>query len=283
MNEYPPFWRLLLVGILLGGWAATAARGDVAVYNIKVACEMTNAGRKLSQPTTDHPAYYTSYLSGFTDWGKPYGIGDPEAIAPPSNEIVSHLVAKVLAEQGYLPALAPAPVNGKARNAVQPAALVAIAQPALIFNIYWGYVADPEIYSHFKVDPDGKVVRFLVPASERMLNLIGTPLTVDSARLGVSQEAGLTRYYVIVDAYDYAAYRKSHQKVLLWRTKMSVPAFNHTLAETIEPMLTGGGPQFGRDITSPINIVQQETPAGRVEVGKPVVVGPDGKSVIQSR
>lgn len=68
----------------------------------------------------------------------------------------------------------------------------------------------------------------------------------DRTRLILEQSLGHF-YYVILSAYDYTAAAKG-QRVLLWRTKMSVDADGVSLADTVPTLVLNAGKYFGKDM-----------------------------------
>jgi hypothetical protein len=78
-------------------------------------------------------------------------------------------------------------------------------------------------------------------------------------------------YFVVASAYDYVAMRKG-QRVLLWRTKMTVNSSGISMQESLPSLVVTAGPYFGRDMTDPVTMTRRITRGGTVEVGTPTVV-----------
>jgi hypothetical protein len=145
--------------------------------------------------------------------------------------------------------------------------------PSLILSFQYGY-ANPEIASFDSTHNDPITnVNF---NQMQMLGLVAgnsiKDLGLDFDRDAVMQRAGQDRYFVMVSAYDFGAYKAAHKVVLLWQAKMS--ASSDTLgqfSDALNALAWAGGPYFGRETKRPATIILPVTPDGRVEIGTPTV------------
>ena len=90
------------------------------------------------------------------------------------------------------------------------------------------------------------------------------------SELDIVEKAEQDRYFVMLSAYDFAAYRKSRQLVLLWQAKMSAPSDSLArFSDVLNALVWAGGPYFGRETAQPKTFILPVTPEGHVEVGTP--------------
>jgi hypothetical protein len=161
-------------------------------------------------------------------------------------------LAKALAQQNYL--------------VVSPEH----SQPSLLLVFYWGYM-NPQI-TEFGTPDDSQKVFF---NQREMVALLGGQtlgnLDLDFEREAVMQGAEDDRYFVVVSAYDFAAARQQHKKILLWQARMSTPSGGVTMAEVIPALITAGGPQFGHESLRPVWVTAPVAREGKVDVGTPTV------------
>ncbi|HXQ79905.1 MAG TPA: hypothetical protein VN775_01245 [Opitutaceae bacterium] len=88
--------------------------------------------------------------------------------------------------------------------------------------------------------------------------------------LEVVENAEQDRYFIVLGAYDFEAYRNSRKLVLLWQAKMSAPSDPLAqFSDVLTALVWAGGPYFGRETTRPKTFILPVTPEGRVEVGTP--------------
>ena len=216
--------------------------------DVNVVVDMTEAGRKISPPTKEKPAFYYPVLAGFRESGS-LVAGEK---SPPSTP-VAKLLAKALAAQHYY-------VMGTKTPA-----------PTLILVFHWGYM-NPQIDD----TGDDENPQQIFWNQKEMLALVAGNTVKNVGAFGSDREDILQnmrddRYFVIVSAYDFDA-AKEKKKVLLWQAKMSTPSNRVSLAEVIPSMITAGGPRFGRETKLPESVTAPLAKEGKVEVGTPVVV-----------
>jgi hypothetical protein len=216
--------------------------------DVNVVVDMTEAGRKISPPTKEKPAFYYPVLAGYRESGS-LVAGEK---SPPSTP-VAKLLAKALAAQHYY-------VMGTKTPA-----------PTLILVFHWGYM-NPQIDD----TGDDENPQQVFWNQKEMLALVAGNTVKNVGVFGSDREDILQnmrddRYFVIVSAYDFDA-AKEKKKVLLWQAKMSTPSNRVSLAEVIPSMITAGGPRFGRETKLPESVTAPLAKEGKVEVGTPVVV-----------
>jgi hypothetical protein len=222
------------------------------VWEINVNTGMTDEGRKLTPPTTDHPVYYCPSFIGFRVIGS-----TASKVKPPSKGFLQQHLIDALASQGYLTSH----VEG---TALSPA-------PSFIIIFRWGDIK-PVMY----VEPgSGGVVNVYDPKAEKHAqHLVGgedVNVIDDAWREEVLNAAEDERYYVTIAAYDFLAYARDHKKILLWVTRMSIPRQDLELDQVILPLITAGTPLLGRETTRPRLVTLG--PNGNVEVGPTEVKG----------
>lgn len=243
-----------MLALVAAGWAETARAGFLGFgapkeTDINVVVDLTEAGRKVALPTAEKPAFYIPVLAGYREMGA-LVAGEP---APPPGTTVARLLAKALAAQHFL-------VVGQKT-----------AAPSVVLVFHWGYI-NPQIDD----TGDSENPQAVFWNQKDMLALVAGNTLANVGVFGIErddilQNARDNRYFVIVSAFDYAAAAQK-KKVLLWRAKMSAPSSGVSLAEVIGPMITAGGPRFGRETRLPESVTVPLATKGRVEIGAPVVV-----------
>jgi hypothetical protein len=145
--------------------------------------------------------------------------------------------------------------------------------PTLVLCVQYGYV-NPQNVNFVAGSND--------PASEinfnqrQMMGLVAGntlgKLDADFDRQAVMQRTKQDRYFVMVSAYDFEAYRASHRVVLLWQAKMSAPSdVLPEFSAALDALTRAGGPLFGRETIRPATLILPVTPDGHVEIGTPEV------------
>ena len=256
-----PLARRLVIGVALAvlilpvsrayaGFLGFGAPKDTAV---NVVVDMTEAGRAVTPPTKEKPAFYYPVLAGYREAGS---LVAGEKSPPPAP--VAKLLAKALAAQNYY-------VVGEKTPA-----------PTLLLVFHWGYM-NPQIDD--VGDAENPQQQFwnqremLALVAGNTLKNIGV---FDFKRDDVLQAARDERYFVVVSAYDFAA-AKEKKKKLLWQAKLSTPSNGVSLAEVLPSMISAGGPHFGRETKLPELINAPLAKEGKVEIGTATIVDESGK------
>lgn len=81
-------------------------------------------------------------------------------------------------------------------------------------------------------------------------------------------------YFVIASAFDYVAMKKG-QRVLLWRTKMTVNATGISMTESLPALVVAAGPYLGKDMPDAVTLTRRISRVGRVELGELQVLESD--------
>jgi len=80
-----------------------------------------------------------------------------------------------------------------------------------------------------------------------------------------------TCYYAMASAYDFNAAQKG-QKILLWRTRMTVVAYGLDVNEAIRPLIGAGAAYLGRETPEAVVVDARIDRKGQVIIGTPTVV-----------
>jgi hypothetical protein len=221
--------------------------------DVNVVVDMTEAGRKITPPTKESPAFYYPVLAGYRESGS---LVAGETSPPPT--AVAKLIAKALAAQHYYVVGTKTP------------------PPSLMLVFHWGYM-NPQIDDIG--DSENPQQQFW--NQREMLALVAGNTLKNINPVGFQREDVLIaaredRYFVIVSAYDFEA-AKTKKKVLLWQAKMSTPSNRVSLAEVIPSMITAGGPRFGRETKLPESVTTPLAKEGKVDIGTPTVVDDAGQ------
>jgi len=87
----------------------------------------------------------------------------------------------------------------------------------------------------------------------------------------LTEMAFYTCYYVMASAYDYTAAQKG-QKILLWRTRMTVDAQGFAMDEVVKPLIASAGVYLGRETPETVVLDRRIDREGTVEIGRTTVV-----------
>lgn len=207
-------WVLLAAGALPALVVAAPPAPQVIVVG-----DVTKVGRQIRVPDAAHPIYYVPLTPGDGDKRAAPGAGKQ----PSKGEVLERLAA-ALAKRHYLPA-------GPGRP------------PEVALSFWWG-TADPQL-ENFGTDDALQEESF----NERaMIALVGSDKKQELMNWhskDLRSAAREERHYLIVIAFDYAA-AVQKQKKILWITRTSTSSAGIDLAGAIEPLVTTGGPAFGR-------------------------------------
>lgn len=81
-------------------------------------------------------------------------------------------------------------------------------------------------------------------------------------------------YFVIASAFDYVAMKKG-QRVLLWRTKMSVNSSGINMTESLPSLVRAAGPYLGKEMPDAVTLTRRINRGGRVDFGETRVMETD--------
>jgi hypothetical protein len=226
--------RLALAVLLL---PAAAWAKDVTVV-----VDMTAEGREAAHPTPDNPMYYSPVVRGYQEIGSVVA-GEK----PPSPHDVVRAVAVELAKQGY-----------RVINTAHPA-------PDIVIDVSWGYINPTSDDANGLFYNQGQAYALVLG------NTIYNTMQVESFNHQQFMDAAKDpRYFIILTAYDYAAFASQRKHVVLWEAKMSSPTNGVFFDDVLTSLVKAGGPHFGRETTNHPDL-EPAVPNGHVEVGTPTV------------
>jgi hypothetical protein len=86
-------------------------------------------------------------------------------------------------------------------------------------------------------------------------------------------QAASNVYYVVASAYDFKSVM-AKQRLLLWRTRMTVAAAGVSQVQTLPTLVLSAAPFFGKEMSEPETMSKRAVREGTVEIGTPTVVEP---------
>lgn len=263
--------------------------------DFNILTEMTPAGQRAPQPTAGHPVYYVAAAGKMVN----NGIGAENQKGPPRDQ-VERLMTKALAERGYVvtegnPLPTIAVVYNWGTSSFQPPVDVSDGDPDAVpmiseVEIRKGLLDRAQLIGGQKfvkevadamqqVDIKASMSNMAVPEGGDFMGSVGDMMPDPFERLRsrnvemerLVDELFSSSYFVVASAYDYAAMAKG-QRVLLWRTKMTVNSLGVNMAESVPPLIASASPYLGVETKDPIVVTKRISREGHVEVGTPVVV-----------
>ena len=224
--------RALAAVMLFLPWAMSAAPRQVIVYSF-----VTDAGRRLALPTIERPQRCALGSGGYHEWG---GIRAGEK--PIKLQEIEPLVRAALRVQAY-------------------EGLRSGERPDLVIEFYWGCLR-----------PDARGLpgrgRSAAMDFEARLDLVGGRALASSRnrilRDVLLEAAAEERYFLILSAFEPDSHAR-RQKVLLWRTQISLPIGTLNQSQAFPVLAACGATHFGRPTTEPcfINLdVEKAVQAG---------------------
>jgi len=267
--------------------------------DLTVITEMTAAGKKRPPVSPAKPAYFVTQSGGFRALG--HAPGKEKTL---SAEQVEKVLTHALAANGYLPARPPATPpsiaimfvwgshnllvegddenpalsgNQVARNLLDRAALVGGEKFAKeLLQLFSDADAMAAANPPPRVDPTGAV-----PGIEPILGAsqlaFANPVNLFKMKSAKNEflidQTAADVYYVVASAYDYQSLA-SKQRVLLWRTRMTVAAQGVSQEQTLPVLIASAAPFFGKEMSEPEILTRRAVREGTVDVGVPVVVEP---------
>jgi hypothetical protein len=296
------------LGFFLAALFSTRAvfAADDNRLRVDVVVNLTDEGTKVPRPTPDKPAYYLPFTAGYIESG---AVLAGEKPPPPAPE-VEHLLAKALAEQGYL-------VMNKKNH------------PSLILIFWWGYMAPilDNPYGDMANGSAGKIsggsitmtgvgisageayegplyggslpyngahpssAEFMgsgailptgaftvAPNSHDMFLLVGGDRFEEQIgqwdAFGVHdslhEAAHHPRYFLMVSALDFQS-ATQRKPILLWCARVSTELSGHTLDGVLPALIETGAKKFGMEADRAKFTTVPVVPMGHVVVGTPVL------------
>jgi len=238
--------------------------------------EMTDAGRKLETPTPETPAYYLIHA------GKPQSFGENTNHTPPPHEAdLRETVLRTLEAAHYREASPPehpptlvliyhwgihAGINGLTADIDPSQAMRNLYQRAHLV----GGEKFAETWRRAREDDDlrrdSMALVYGVSSDEYKLQLKS-----ETVRKLLAQ-AREDVYFVVVTAFDAAALARN-ERVVLWRTKMTVSTNGMAMRESIAPLIAASVPYLGRETVEARPVTRRIYRDGRVELGPLEVLG----------
>ena len=266
---------------------------------LTVITEFTAAGKKLPPVSPAQPAYFIAQSSGYRALGD--APGNERTL--PADQI-EKLLVRALATNGYRPADPPAHpptlvifytwgshnllVEGDAenpslsgdrvaRNLLDRAALVGGEKFAKeLLQLFQQADAQALANPPVRVDPSGAVPTIqpiLGAAQLEFTNPVNLFKQRSPKNEALVDQAAADVYYVVASAYDHAALAQK-QRILLWRTRLTVAAQGVSQEQTLPTLIATAAPWFGKEMTEPEVLTRRAVRDGTVEVGTPTVVEP---------
>ena len=263
-------------------WLLPIALQSAPELDMTFFTEMTDAGRKIPPPTGDKPAYYVIHATGAHTYGDGYYRTEPPTegdLRPTMRRALSAAHYHELETSDRSPDLAIIyhwgvhagidPTTAEIspalfeRNLLQRASLVGGRE----FAERWKRARQDDA----TMRPSGQATAF-----------IGSPSGIASAEYRLDMGDRVNRrlidqarhdvYFVVATAYDAVALARD-ERVVLWRTKMTVSTQGVAMRETIAPMIAASVPYLGRAMDEALPVTRRIYRDGRVVFGKLEVVG----------
>ena len=210
-----------------------------AAPDVTVVVDMTPAGRAAVHPTSARPAYYLPVMRGYQELG---AVVSGET--PPSPDDIFQLAVAELAKQGYQ-------LTDSGHR-----------KPNLVIDFSWGSIRPTE-----PQDAYNEMQRDALTLGRTIYNVMPLESVGHNEFMAATREP---RYFVVITAYDYAAWTRQKTHVILWKAKMSIPTYGVFLTDVFPSLIKAGAPMFGHETINHPKLVP-ELPNGRVEVGTPTV------------
>ena len=241
--------RLALATLLaLAAGGPRALGGEWVLFkniwgDVIVSTDTTAAGKALTPPTPQEPAYYLGKSLGRKLGSIP---GDHE----PDFKTLNRFVADVIAKQGYL----------DARRGAH--------EPSLFLVVQWGYLKPGS----------GDLLWFLgynpsqdIGASGGIPGQLGPEIWRLNFRSHEIQtildDAKDAVYGIIVTAFEYKS-ASTAQPIVYWQTRIGLSAVGKSMAEALPTMLVAAGPAIGRPSDKPVLVDADHAREGRVKLGE---------------
>ena len=197
---------------------------------IRIVAEQSAEGRKLPEPSRERPVIYFPVFAESK-------ILTPRDV-PERSHVLSWLKA-ALSKSGY--------------ECINPRN----DQPSQLLVIDWGEVEPRKEGGVFW--NSSEMLEFVAGSKPQRL------AWWEHSRVR-GEAADTARYFVRLDAFDYAA-AKQGKRVLLWKARISTHVNGVTMAGIMPTLIKLGGPHFGRDLGSPVVALVPLARSPQVELG----------------
>jgi hypothetical protein len=207
------------------------------------------------QPAPDKPVYYI-FLGGMErDLGDSIG-----GLPSPDPVLLRAEISAALRKRGFIETKVGGPM------------------PAIAIVYTWGHanLSTGDI-SETDAETGETTTTTFAYNSREIVQLVGINqarqhLLSSSEAQDLSEAARDDRLYLMVAALDASALRH-RKKQLLWRTRMSIDARRHTLAETMGVMLASAAPYFAREESRPVFVDDTQRRKAKVKLGETRFLG----------
>ncbi len=280
--------------------------------NLNVITELSAEGKKLPRPTAENPTYYLLQPGGYMKLGDGVAANEkapppvelerlmeksladshylPSSLPnhPPSIVLIFHWGSHSTQddEQDSEDPAAPPPMGGdKDAEAILPQVMADLAKMKMLFeraSIVGGNKFAGELMQAIK--EEGELRAFEATAARAAAAAGNSAPTAagalrpfarfrdrDDETLQLVEDSFSSCYYVIVSAIDYRSVA-TKEKVLLWRTKMTVNSLGVSFVDTAPALIFNAGEYFGREMAAAVTTSQRAAREGRVNIGTPTVV-----------
>lgn len=252
---------------------------------LTVVTEVTTEGKKRTPASPEHPQFFQLHSTGYKQHGD---LPGGEKTLPPAD--LEQALLRSLATNGYQPVTAGQPfslvivygwgthytlaegdeenpVVGREqmmRNLLDRAALVGGVKFAREVREMLEQSADMNSAASAQLATDG------APPISAGVMLFANPVNLFKLR-DVRNEILLTQaandvYYVVASAYDARSVADGN-RILLWRTRMTVGAAGVSQSLSLPALVRTAGPYFGRETDGAEVIVRRGLREGNVKIG----------------
>ena len=225
----------LIYGITAAIFIASALRGT-SVREVTVFSSVTVDGRKLPLPSVDQPVNCILVSEGYQE----IGDGESAGASSPAAQVLNPLIVALTkysfqcVRQGGTP-------------------------PPLMILCHWGHATPRPIDAGPEFDHERAQMLALV-GGEALGR--GLPFECEAIRAAANEE----RFFMVVSAYDFAAYTEKRVRRLLWRTLMSVPSYQLSPVQAWPLLTATGAALFGHETSMP----------RRIDVNVSGILNPEG-------
>ena len=258
---------------------------------LTVITEMTPEGKKRPEVDAGHPAFYLAQSGGYRRTNDA-PTGDQTLPA----ETMDAFIRRALATRGFLPASDTAPASlaltyywgvhtrppdeevlssGQfATNLLDRAALVGGEKFRQKFADLLTELTTQEDAASAASRPqtvDGVAVESVLgPDQMEMINPMTRFRRSDPKNDFLVEQVSGDVYYVVISAYDRAALARN-QRVLLWRTRMTVGAAGISQTDSLPTLIRSAAPYLGREMEEPATLMPRTLPEGSFKLG-PLII-----------
>ena len=237
----------LILLLALAAGAPSASRGEFVLFkniwgDVIVATDTTEAGKALTPPTPQQPAYYLGMSLGCKLGSIP---GDHE----PDKKKLTDFATHILAKQGYL----------GARDGVH--------DPSLLLVVQWGYLkpGSDDLLWFLGYDARQDI------GAQSNPGRLGPEVFLRNFRSReietILEDAKDAIYGIIITAFDYKSARTT-EPIACWQTRIGLSANGKSMAEALPTMLVAAGRAIGRPSDKPVLVDADRAREGRVTLGE---------------